>query len=174
MMSVSSVSSLSQYLSSLTAQSGSGSDSTSIAKELESLASGNSSTTSSALQELVSLGNGNSSSGTSSLYNAKGLLQAVNRNMALNDPLLNDSSSDSSTSLFDTLSSDNSNSSLSLSSIVSALTNSDNTSNTSTSTSGSSDSSDINTRIAEELKKNPALANTLIQNETITNMFKNL
>lgn len=174
-MSVSSVSNLSQYLSSLlTSQSGS--DNTTSTQEASALSASSDDATASILQELVSLGSSGSSEDTQ-LYNAKGLLQAVQRNMALNSPLLTDDTSSDSGSLFDVLASNSDSSSFSLSSIVSALngSESDATEGTdSTDSAATSDSSDVTARIAEEVKKNPTLASTLIQNAMTTNLFKNM
>ena len=175
-MSVSSVSNLSQYLSSLlTSQSGS--DNTTSTQEASALSASSDDATASILQELVSLGSSGSSEDTQ-LYNAKGLLQAVQRNMALNNPLLTDDTSSDSGSLFDVLASNSDSSSFSLSSIVSALNGSTESSNDSTESSSdteaSTDSSDLTARIAEEVKKNPTLASKLIQNAMTTNLFKNL
>lgn len=175
-MSVSSVSNLSQYLSSLlTSQSGS--DNTTSTQETSALSASSDDTSAAILQELVSLGSSGSSEDTQ-LYNAKGLLQAVQRNMALNSPLLTDDTSSDSGSLFDVLASNSDSSSFSLSSIVSALNGATESSNDSTDSSSdsaaSTDSDDVTARIAEEVKKNPTLASTLIQNAMTTNLFKNL
>lgn len=175
-MSVSSISNHSQYLSSLlTSQSGSDNTASSLETTSTTSASDSTSANEAIVQELVSLGSSNSTD--TQLYNAKGLLQAVQRNMALNNPLLTGDTSGDSSSLFDVLASNSDSSSFSLSSIVSALngSESDATEGTdSTDSAATSDSSDLTARIAEEVKKNPTLASTLIQNAMTTNLFKNL